>query len=72
MGIIGCLLSLLFVGFFVILSFGLSILGAILRLFGFNVPGPKRDEAAPQSPESSQRQRVFEDGEGEYVDFEEV
>ena len=75
MQLLGCLFMLLFMGFFLVLAFGMSVLNVVLRLFGINSPRtPFRDEeAAPAEPtESAEPKRVFSDDEGEYVDFEEV
>ncbi len=72
MQFIGCLLSLLLVGFFIVLSFGISIVRVVMRMLGFDVFGPKRNAPDVQTPKEPQRQQVFKDDEGEYVDFEEV
>ena len=62
-----------------VLSFGLSILNFLFRLFGINFPVSstrfRRDSSqfteAPNADVEPQK-RIFEEGEGEYVDFEEV
>lgn len=73
MQILGCLFMILFVGLFVLVSFGLSIINAVLRLFGFNRPSTTfRDERQSAPASEDQPKKVFEDNEGEYIDFEEV
>ena len=61
------------------LSFGLSILNFLFRLFGINFPVSstrfRRDDfqnTETPKPEAEPQKRIFEDNEGEYVDFEEV
>lgn len=62
---------LLFVGFFVVVSLGMSFLQAIYRLLtGNGSRGHK--EKIRQTNEPSSQTKVFSDDEGEYVDFEEV
>lgn len=78
----GVLLTFLFI-IFVIFAFGLSIIRGILRfLFGF---GTRSTSSSSQQSESAQRQtrqkvsnpspkkkKLFDDNEGEYVEFEEI
>ncbi len=79
MYIIGCLLSVLLIGVFLVLSFGLSILSFLFRLFGINFPVSSThfwhdasQSTTSQEPDKEPQKRIFEDNEGEYVDFEEV
>lgn len=67
----GCLAMLLFVGFFVVVSLGMSFLQAIYRLFTGNGSRSRKEEIR-QTNEPSSQTKVFADNEGEYVDFEEV
>ena len=71
MQVLGCLLSLLFIGFFVVLGIGMTILARIRQFF----TGGSRPASASPKPEASDagdRRVLFDDDEGEYVDFEEV
>lgn len=45
---------------------------AFLRLFGIDILGPKHSGPEIQTPNEPQRQRVFDENDGEYIDFEEV
>ena len=79
MHFLGCLLSVLLIGVFVVLSFGLSILNFLFRLFGINFPISSKhfrhdgfQTTETQKPDAEPQKRIFEDNEGEYVDFEEV
>ena len=72
MRIFGCLVMLLFVGFFVVVGFGLSILNIILRMMGINRPPTSFRSTEKTKEESQRQQKRFADGQGEYVDFEEV
>ena len=62
-----------------VLSFGLSILNFLFRLFGINFPISSKhfrrdgfqNTEAPK-PDAEPQKRIFEENEGEYIDFEEV
>ncbi|MBQ8050573.1 MAG: DUF4834 family protein [Bacteroidaceae bacterium] len=63
----------LFVGFFVVASFGLSIIQMLMRLFGINTRQRTTLQGDETShPDSQAQKRVFTEDEGEYVDFEEI
>ncbi len=73
MQLLGCLLSIVLIILFAILGFGLSILSFILRLLGVNTSRTSfQKPETPQQPSDTPQTRVFQDNEGEYVDFEEV
>ena len=73
MQILGCLFMIVFVGLFMVVAFGLSIINAVLRFLGFKRPATTFREEAPSAPASdAQPKKVFDDNEGEYIDFEEV
>lgn len=80
------LLGYLFILFFIILIFGLSIIGRILRtIFGFgrrarstfsssanhsdNHTQHRSNHTESRAPK---RKKIFEENEGEYVEFEEI
>lgn len=72
MQILGCLLMLLFVGFFLVVGLGLSFVSAVLRLFGFGRSRTTLKDEIESPDDAPQQKKVFSDDEGEYVDFEEV
>lgn len=73
MRVLGCLGMLLLVGFFVVLSFGFSILNLIMRFFGINLPDfAGKDNIAEPTNKEPQSKKTIPDDEGEYVEFEEV
>ena len=73
MRVLCCLGMLLLVGFFVVLSFGFSILNLILRFFGINQFNyTNKDNITEQPPQDSKPKKTIPDDEGEYVEFEEV
>ena len=74
MRLLGCLLMLVFVGFFVVASFGLSVIQLILRMLGVDVRSRStlRSNDEPKQPDAPTPKRKFPDEEGEYIDFEEV
>lgn len=73
MRVLGCLGMLLLVGFFVVLSFGFSILNLIMRFFGISRPDlADKDNIPDATGKEPQRKKTIPDDEGEYVDFEEV
>ena len=73
MQIFGCLIMIVLVGFFMVVAFGLSIIDAVLRLFGFKCMGKTSRDKKQSTPTSdAQPKKVFDDNEGEYIDFEEV
>ncbi|MBP5381344.1 MAG: DUF4834 family protein [Bacteroidaceae bacterium] len=70
--LLGCLGMLLFVGFFVVVSLGVSFLHTISRFLTGNGFRKSHKEEIRQTNEPSAQTKVFSDDEGEYVDFEEV
>ena len=72
MQVLGCLLTLLLVGFFIVLSLGFSIIDAILRMFGRGrrTTINRNEQTTTENAESSKKK--FSADEGEYIDFEEV
>ena len=64
---------LLLVGFFVVLSFGFSILNLIMRFFGISQPDfMNKNNVSEPTNEDSKPKKTIPDDEGEYVEFEEV
>lgn len=72
MSFLGCLFAALFVVLFMLLSFGLSLINAVLRLFGIRLPKAGQKGNAEVRSEAQPQKKRFADDEGEYVDFEEV
>ena len=74
MRVLGCLLMLVFLGFFLIASFGLSVLQIIMRMLGFDSRSRSslHNEKKVSRPKQEPKKPVISDDEGEYVDFEEV
>lgn len=73
MRMLGCLGMIFFLGLFIVLSLGMSVVGTVLRLLGFNWPkAEERENVAPSSTSASQTTKTIPDDEGEYIDFEEV
>lgn len=78
MNILGCLLSLLLVGFFLIIGVVSALVDGVLRFLGLRNPRPTLRDTEEQSSQAqgkaneAERPKVFDDDEGEYVDFEEV
>ncbi|MCC8188192.1 MAG: DUF4834 family protein [Bacteroides sp.] len=79
------ILGFIFIFLIAILFIGLSIIGTVIRRilgFGRKNPGynrtPGQDDHSSQDtvrrkePQQSSRRKVFDDDEGEYVEFEEV
>ena len=63
----------LFAGVIIIVSFGFSILGTILRLLGITTGRrPDSQNQARREEDTPATKKIFPDEEGEYVDFEEV
>ncbi len=67
---LGCLLIFFLVGFLVVINIGFSILGSIFRAFGGGRRTPTTDNI--RQPEEEPKKKIFEDNEGEYIDYEEV
>ena len=64
---------LLLAGFFVVLSFGFSILNLIMRFFGISQPDfMNKNSVSESANEDSKPKKTIPDDEGEYVEFEEV
>ena len=78
MNILGCLLSLLLVGFFLVIGVVSALIDGVLRFLGLRNPHPTLHDSEQQSSQAQgkgnegERPKVFDDDEGEYVDFEEV
>lgn len=73
MRMLGCLGMIFFLGLFIVLSLGLSVVGTVLRLLGFSwTKAEERENVAPTSTSTSQTTKIIPDDEGEYIDFEEV
>lgn len=78
MNILGCLLSLLLVGFFLVIGVVSALIDGVLRFLGLRNPRPTLHDSEQQSSQTQgkgnegERPKVFDDDEGEYVDFEEV
>ena len=73
MRMLGCLGMIFFLGLFIVLSLGMSVVGTVLRLLGFSWPKvEERENVAPSSTSASQTTKTIPDDEGEYIDFEEV
>ncbi|MBQ8968119.1 MAG: DUF4834 family protein [Bacteroidaceae bacterium] len=68
----GCLIALFLSGFLLLVAFGLSLLDFLLRLLGIRRPRTIADAPEDGPNEPASQKRVFDDDEGEYVDFEEV
>lgn len=61
-----------FAVFLALLSLGLSFVNAVFRLFGINLPLGRKKRDTEVHSESQPQKKRYADGEGEYVDFEEV
>ena len=78
MNILGCLLALLFVGFFFHIGVVSALVDGVLRLLGIRRPRTTLRDSEEQTTQGQakgsegQRPKVFDDDDGEYVDFEEV
>lgn len=72
MNVLGCLLMAVFVVLFAVLAFGVSLLSAILRLFGIKLPQMGQKHDTDVRSDAQPQKKHFADDEGEYVDFEEV
>ncbi len=74
------IIGIFLVFLFILLFIGLSIINTILRLFGFGRkatrnPGTYRKRAPRQHtdpPPAPKKKKVFDNNEGEYVDYEEL
>lgn len=77
MNILGCLLSLLLVGVFLVFGILSFVADTLFRFLGLRKPRTSLDGSSDNSQshgqtDASQHPKVFDDSEGEYVDFEEV
>ena len=84
MHILGCFTLLLFLGVVLLMLAPVILLNVVRRLFGVNKKNPSDNRSRTQQEtrqqnyaSSSQRKqkrkgKIFNSGEGEYVDFEEV
>lgn len=75
------LFTIVCVGFLFLLFLGLTLFDGLLRLLGFRIrrnpfsrPPSSSSSASPRpdAPKEPAQRKVFDDNEGEYVDFEEV
>ena len=75
MHLLGIIIAILAFIFFLVLAFGMTVVGFVLRLLGWgNHQGVQRRRTTVHANPAAEAPKTkrFSEGEGEYIDFEEV
>ena len=74
MKFLGCLASIFLLGLVVLLGVFSTLLGTIMRLLGIHsrTTSQFRSDDGQTAQQDNAPKKVFNDNEGEYIDFEEV
>lgn len=66
-------LAFIFIIFIFIVLFGLIFIGNIIKtIFSFGHHSQQREKSQEQDEQQPSQQKIFDENEGEYVDFEEI